>query len=62
MRIEHSMMYSSYAENVPGIYGGGDTVEEAKKSVLEAIRLLKEHNDKKHVPAILNGKYTLVYK
>lgn len=55
-------MYSSYAENVPGIYGGGDTVEEAKKSVLDAIRLLKEHNDKKHIPAILNGKYTIVYK
>jgi predicted RNase H-like HicB family nuclease len=55
-------MYSSYAENVPGIYGGGDTVEEAKKSILDAIRLLKEHNDKKHIPAILKGKYAIVYK
>ena len=55
-------MYSSYAENVPGIYGGGDTVEEAKKSILDAIRLLKEHNDKKHIPAILKEKYAIVYK
>lgn len=55
-------MYSSYAENVPGIYGGGDTVEEAKKSILDAIRLLKEHNDKNHLPAILKGKYSIVYK
>jgi predicted RNase H-like HicB family nuclease len=55
-------MYSSYADNVPGIYGGGDTVEEAKKSIPDAIRLLKEHNNKKHIPAILNGKYAIVYK
>jgi predicted RNase H-like HicB family nuclease len=55
-------MYSSYAENVPGIYGGGDTVEEAKNSILDAIRLLKEHNDKKNIPAILQGKYNIAYK
>ncbi|WP_276484152.1 type II toxin-antitoxin system HicB family antitoxin [Paraflavitalea pollutisoli] len=55
-------MYSSYADNVPGIYGGGDTVEEAIKSTLDAIRLLKEHNDPKHIPAILEGKYTITYK
>lgn len=55
-------MYSSYAENVPGIYGGGDTVEEAKKSILDAIRLLKEHNDNKYIPAILKGKYSIVFK
>ena len=55
-------MYSAYADNVPGIYGGGDTVEEAKKSVLSAIRLLKEHNDKKNIPLILKGKYAIIYK
>ena len=55
-------MYSSYADNVPGIYGGGDTVEEAKKSILEAIRLLKEHNDKKNIPTILKGDYIISYK
>lgn len=55
-------MFSSYAENVPGIYGGGDTVEEAKKSILDAIRLLVEHNDKKNIPPILRGKYAIIYK
>lgn len=55
-------MYSSYAENVHGIYGGGDTVEDAKRSVVDAIRLLKEHNDIKNVPAILKGEYSIIYK
>jgi predicted RNase H-like HicB family nuclease len=55
-------MYTAYAENVQGIYAGGDTVDEAKRSILDAIRLLKEYNDKKHIPAILKGKYTIVYK
>jgi predicted RNase H-like HicB family nuclease len=55
-------MYSSYAENVRGIYGGGDTMEEAKRSIVDAIRLLKEHNDKKNVPIILKGEYSIIYK
>src|SRR5579872_5086067 len=55
-------LYTAYAGNVQGIYGGGDTVDEAKRSILDAIRLLKEHNDKKHIPAILKEKYTIVYK
>ena len=54
--------YSSYAENVEGIYGGGETPEEAKQSVVDAIRLLKKHNKIENVPAILKGKYELVYR
>ncbi|MDQ6843007.1 MAG: type II toxin-antitoxin system HicB family antitoxin [Bacteroidota bacterium] len=54
--------YSSYAENVEGIYGGGDTVAEAKQSVVDAIRLLKEHNTNKNIPALLKKKYDLVFK
>jgi predicted RNase H-like HicB family nuclease len=57
-----SDMFSAYAENVEGVYGGGETVEEARQSILDAIRLLKEHNKKQHVPAILQGDYELVYK
>jgi hypothetical protein len=35
--IERSAdMSSAYAENAEGIYGGGDTVEEAKQSILGA--------------------------
>jgi len=52
--------YSAYAENVEGIYGGGDTVAEAKQSIIEAIELLKKYND--DIPAILKGKYELVFK
>ncbi|QIL41010.1 type II toxin-antitoxin system HicB family antitoxin [Pedobacter sp. HDW13] len=56
-----SDMYSAYAENVEGIYGGGDTPAEARESILEAIRITKEINDPKDIPSILKGDYTLVY-
>ena len=39
--------YSAYAENVDGIFGGGETVVEAKESVIKAIRLLKKYNKNK---------------
>ena len=54
-------LYSAYAENVEGIYAGGETVEEVKQSVLDAIRLLKEHNRSENIPSILKGKYEIVY-
>jgi len=54
-------MFSAYAENVEGVYGGGDTVEEAKQSILDAIRLLKEYNDPKNIPNLLKGNYDIVY-
>lgn len=54
-------MFSAYAENVEGVYGGGDTVEEAKQSILDAIRLLKEYNEPKNVPGILKRAYNIVY-
>ena len=55
-------LYSAYAENVEGIYGGGDTVAEAKQSVVDAIALLKEHNGLENLPEALKGNYKLVYK
>ena len=55
-------MYSSWAENVPGIYGGGDTVQEAKDSVLQAIVLLKQYNSPENIPAVLKADYEIVYK
>jgi predicted RNase H-like HicB family nuclease len=54
--------YSAYADNVEGIYGGGDTPDEAKKSVLDAIRLLKQNNTLNNIPAVLRGKYRIVYQ
>ena len=53
--------YGAYAENAPGIYGGGNTVEEAKISVLEAIAFYKENNPV-NTPPILKDDYELVYK
>lgn len=55
-------MFSAFAENVEGIYAGGDTVEEVKQSVLDSIRLLKEYNTNENIPAILKGEYQISYK
>jgi predicted RNase H-like HicB family nuclease len=61
--IERSKdQFSAYAENVNGIYGGGDTVEETKQSIEDAIRLLKKYNKSDQISPILNGKYEIVYK
>lgn len=54
--------YAAYAENIEGIYGAGDTPNEAKKSVVEAISLFKKYNTSKNIPAILKGEYELVYR
>ena len=54
--------YSAYAANVEGIYAAGDTPEEAKQSVVDAIRLFKKHNKPQNIPAILKGEYTLTYR
>lgn len=54
--------YSAYADNVDGIYGGGDTPDEAKQSIVDAIRLTKKYNKPHNIPAILKGDYELVYR
>lgn len=53
--------YSSYAENVEGLYGGGKTIEEAKNSIIKSIKLLKKYNEEENVPNILKGKYDIVF-
>jgi predicted RNase H-like HicB family nuclease len=54
--------YSAYAENVPGVYGGGETPQEAKTSIIDSIRLLKKYNQAKNIPAILKGDYEIIYR
>lgn len=54
--------YDAYAENELAIYGGGKTAEEAKRSIVEAIELLKKYNTPEKVPAILKGKYKLIFR
>ena len=53
--------YSAYAENVDGIFGGGDTVVEAKESVTKAIKLFKRYN-KTNLPKILQGEFKIKYR
>ena len=37
-------MYTAYAENAEGIYGGGGTIEEAKASIATSIKLYNKYN------------------
>ena len=37
-------MYTAYAENAEGIYGGGDSIEEAKASIDTSIKLYNKYN------------------
>ena len=55
-------LFDAYAENVQGVWGSGETVEEAKQSLEKTIELLKEYNLSENIPAILKGEYELVYK
>lgn len=44
--------YYAYSDDLPGVYGLGDSIEEAKTSILEGIRLyiLECRKDGKPVP------------
>ena len=53
--------YSAYAENLDGIFGAGETVLEAKSSILNAIKLFKKYN-KTNLPVKLQGAYTIKYR
>jgi predicted RNase H-like HicB family nuclease len=45
--------YYAYSEDLPGVYGVGDSIEEAKTSMLDGIRLyiLECKKDGKPIPA-----------
>ena len=53
--------FGAFAENCHGIYGAGNTVHEAKKNVLEGLRLFVEQN-KVQLPDILKGEYEIEYR
>jgi len=46
-------LFGAWAENIPGIYGEGNTVQETKDSILAAVELYKKYNDE--IPAELQG-------
>ena len=54
--------YDAYAENCEGIYGAGETPEEAKKNVVEGLELLKQSRPESEWPEILKGDYNIVFK
>lgn len=54
-------MFSAYAEDFSGIYGGGDTVEETKQSMLDTIQIIKNEFGPENIPAILQGEYEIIY-
>jgi hypothetical protein len=53
--------FTAFSENVEGIYAAGDNPIEVKKSVLEAIRILKENNSSENIPEILKDEFEIVY-
>jgi len=42
--------YYAYSDDFPGVYGLGKSIEQAKKSILEAMRLYIQHCRKKGKP------------
>jgi predicted RNase H-like HicB family nuclease len=49
-------LYTAYPENMEGIYGGGNTIEEAKASINTSIKLYEKHNNLKP------QEYEIIYK
>ena len=54
--------YGAYSVNCPGVYGAGNTVEEAKENVLEGLKLLIDSRKNEELPDILKGEYEIFYK
>ena len=55
--------FGAYAKNVSGLYGAGSTIEECKKSFLEAIEIYKEPDMIDSAPkCIVSGDYEIIYK
>lgn len=51
--------FGAFAENVEGVYGAGDTPQEALDNLHEAICLLLESRPKEDVPPLLVAPYEL---
>lgn len=51
--------FGAWIEEVPGVYGAGDTVEEAKQDLEEGLKLFIEVNEV--LPEALKGEYLFTY-
>ena len=52
--------YGAWVENFEGVYGQGDTVDEAKQSLQEGLSIYVKYND--NIPDILRGEYEIEYR
>jgi predicted RNase H-like HicB family nuclease len=51
--------YGAWVENLPGVYGEGDTVETTKQSIINGLNLYIKHN--KNLPALLQHEYEMEF-
>lgn len=58
---ESSDCFGAYSENCEGIYASGNSVEECKKDVLTAIKLIKETLPEEQWPEIIKGDFKIVW-
>lgn len=49
-------LFAAWADDVPGIYGEGASVNEVKEDILRAVELYKANNEDKNIPAELKGE------
>jgi predicted RNase H-like HicB family nuclease len=54
--------YDAYSDNCDGIYGAGETAEDAKNDALKGLELFVNSRDKKDLPEILQGEYNVVFQ
>ena len=47
---KEGQQYYAYSEDFPGVYGLGRTIEAAKRSILNAMRLYIDHCRRNHAP------------
>ena len=48
-------LFSAWADDIPGIYGEGESVKKVKDDILKAIELYKANNEDKNIPEELKG-------
>lgn len=54
--------FGATADNCEGLYTAGDTIEECKKDVLTAIKLIKSEMPADDCPEILKGQYEIEWR
>ncbi len=52
-------LFDAWTDDVPGIYGTGNTINEVKQSILDAIVIYKSNNS--IIPAELEGEIEIDY-